>query len=284
MLLHVLPPTYLKHCDATKFRCCKLKQHVASSWTGVYFFQHFFSTCNNKFCCGWQCLRWMIIRTTEPALFNLQRMQQCYVASWSNLLLVLLHLKCAINYILSLKDTRIYRYFKKFHLGCRQPTVNPKYIICNKISLHPRPHSKTHSLPLYANILKIWYHWLIIEASRVAIIWVKRAKLLHIYTSYHTQWAVKRIYTYSITDNTEGTFKLFFKDYFLYFPVPSLLMLQKFGRSRNSSGRNRISLIFHCNFLFSKTFTRVSITGNYFLFFAVTSPENNGPIFAMLIN
>ena len=85
--------THLKHCHATKFRRCKLKQHVASSWTSVYFFQHIFSTCNNKFCCvtmfemggntfnnafqlattnfvAWQCLRWVVIRSTT--LFNLQ--------------------------------------------------------------------------------------------------------------------------------------------------------------------------------------------------------------------
>ena len=40
--------THLKHCHATKFRCSKLKQHVAASWTGVYFFRQIFST---KFCC-----------------------------------------------------------------------------------------------------------------------------------------------------------------------------------------------------------------------------------------
>ena len=43
--------THLKHCHATKFRCSKLKQHVAASWTGVYFFRQIFSTCNKKFCC-----------------------------------------------------------------------------------------------------------------------------------------------------------------------------------------------------------------------------------------
>ena len=32
----------LKHCYAIKFRCCKLKKHVATSWTGVYFFQQIF--------------------------------------------------------------------------------------------------------------------------------------------------------------------------------------------------------------------------------------------------
>ena len=36
------------HCHATQFRCCKLKQHVAESWTGIYFFQQIFSTCDNK--------------------------------------------------------------------------------------------------------------------------------------------------------------------------------------------------------------------------------------------
>ena len=43
-------PTHLKHCHATKFRCCKLKQHVAKCWTDVYFLQQIYSTCNNKFC------------------------------------------------------------------------------------------------------------------------------------------------------------------------------------------------------------------------------------------
>ena len=43
--------THLKHCHATKFRYCKLKQPVTASWTGVYFFQEIFSTCNNKFRC-----------------------------------------------------------------------------------------------------------------------------------------------------------------------------------------------------------------------------------------
>ena len=38
--------THLKHCYATKFRCCKPKQHVAASWTT--FFQQILSTCNNK--------------------------------------------------------------------------------------------------------------------------------------------------------------------------------------------------------------------------------------------
>ena len=34
--------TPLKHCYAIKFRCCKLKKHVATSWTGIYFFQQIF--------------------------------------------------------------------------------------------------------------------------------------------------------------------------------------------------------------------------------------------------
>ena len=37
-----------QHCHATKFRCWKLKQHVAWSWTGACFFQQFFTTYNNK--------------------------------------------------------------------------------------------------------------------------------------------------------------------------------------------------------------------------------------------
>ena len=63
--------THLKHCHATKFRCCKLKQHVAASWTGDYLFQQFFSTCNSEIVFAWQCLRWVVIRATT--LFNLQR-------------------------------------------------------------------------------------------------------------------------------------------------------------------------------------------------------------------
>ena len=61
--------THLKHCHATKFCCCKLKQHVAASWTGVYFFQNIFifSTCNNKLCCVTML---EVIRATT--LLNLQ--------------------------------------------------------------------------------------------------------------------------------------------------------------------------------------------------------------------
>ena len=78
--------THLKHCHATKFRCCKLKQHVASSWTGVYFFQQIFSTCSNKFCC---VTMFVVGGNTCNNAFQLA-MQHCCVASCSNLLLVLL--------------------------------------------------------------------------------------------------------------------------------------------------------------------------------------------------
>ena len=44
--------THFKHCDATKVRCCKLKQHVAASSTGVYFSQQIvFQLATTKFCC-----------------------------------------------------------------------------------------------------------------------------------------------------------------------------------------------------------------------------------------
>ena len=80
--------THLKHCHATKFRCCKLKQHVAASWTGANVFQHIFSTCNNKFCC---VTMFEVGGNTANNAFQLA-MQQCCVASCSDLLLVLLHL------------------------------------------------------------------------------------------------------------------------------------------------------------------------------------------------
>ena len=51
LLLYLYAICVHQHCHETKFRCCKLKQHVAASWTGVYFFQQICSTCNNKFCC-----------------------------------------------------------------------------------------------------------------------------------------------------------------------------------------------------------------------------------------
>ena len=82
--------THLKHCHATTFRCCKLKQHVASSWTGVYLFQQMISTCNNIFCCV--TMLFEVGGNTACWLIQLA-MQQCCVASCSNLLLVLLHLK-----------------------------------------------------------------------------------------------------------------------------------------------------------------------------------------------
>ena len=65
-----------------------MKQHVATSWTGVYFFQQISSTCNNKFCC---VTMFEVGGNTANNAFQLA-MQQCYVASCSNLLLVLLHL------------------------------------------------------------------------------------------------------------------------------------------------------------------------------------------------
>ena len=89
--------THLKHCHATKFRCCKLKQHVASSWTGVYFFQQIFSTCSNKFCC---VTMFVVGGNTCNNAFQLA-MQHCCVASCSNLLLVLLHLKSFVGYKVS---------------------------------------------------------------------------------------------------------------------------------------------------------------------------------------
>ena len=46
--------THLKHCYAIKFCCCKLKKHVATSWTGFYFFNKYLICCSyyhprNKF-------------------------------------------------------------------------------------------------------------------------------------------------------------------------------------------------------------------------------------------
>ena len=81
--------THLKHCHATKFRCCKLKQHVlhqvelASTFsTNVFNLQQHI------------LLRDIVVEvggnTTNNA-FQLA-IQQCCVASCSNLLLVLLHL------------------------------------------------------------------------------------------------------------------------------------------------------------------------------------------------
>ena len=89
--------THLKHCHATTFRCCKLKQHVASSWTGVYLFQQMISTCNNKF---WCVTMFEVGGNTTNNAFQVA-MQQCCVASCSNLLLVLLHLKVYMKWKLS---------------------------------------------------------------------------------------------------------------------------------------------------------------------------------------
>ena len=60
--------THFKHCHAAKFRCYKLKQHVASSWTGVFNYI-FFQLAATNFV-AWQCLRWVVIRPTT--LFNFQ--------------------------------------------------------------------------------------------------------------------------------------------------------------------------------------------------------------------
>ena len=54
--------THLKHCHATKCRCCKLKLN----WR--LFFSKFFSTCFKFFS---KCLRRVVIRATT--LFNVQR-------------------------------------------------------------------------------------------------------------------------------------------------------------------------------------------------------------------
>ena len=103
--------TYFKHCHATKFRCCKLKQHVASSWTGVYFFQQIFSTCNNKF-----CLRDNEVGgNTANNAFQLAT-QHCCVASCSNLLLVLLHLNFSEIFSVFHIAGKIYQHFGA--IGC----------------------------------------------------------------------------------------------------------------------------------------------------------------------
>ena len=62
--------THLKHCNATKFRCCKLKQHVASSlnWRLLFSKRNIFNLQQQNFV-ALQCLRWLVIRATT--LFNL---------------------------------------------------------------------------------------------------------------------------------------------------------------------------------------------------------------------
>ena len=57
VLLHLKSPAQYsdvethKHCDATKFRCCKLKKFVEKSRRQFNLMQHATSTCNNIFCC-----------------------------------------------------------------------------------------------------------------------------------------------------------------------------------------------------------------------------------------
>ena len=61
--------THLKHCHATTFRCCKLKQHLHQVELASTFFNKCFQLATTYFV-AWQCLRWVVIRATM--LLNLQ--------------------------------------------------------------------------------------------------------------------------------------------------------------------------------------------------------------------
>ena len=92
--------TYLKHCHATKFCCCKLKKFVEKSDASSTCCNMLLQLATTKFCC---VTMFEVGGNTCNNAFQLST-QQCCIESCSNLLLVLLVFTLRHNSHLKLVD------------------------------------------------------------------------------------------------------------------------------------------------------------------------------------